>query len=81
MNAIPVTIPSEPTTSEPLTDNAVAARALEWAREWYPAGEYALTGITEAEASVLVEVEGDIRILKYEDLDRWPRCRFCGQPL
>jgi hypothetical protein len=77
MNTNPVTIPSEPTTRAPLSDNPIAARALHWAREWYPAGEYAVTGVTDREASVLVEVDGDIRILRYEDLDRsGPHCQF-----
>jgi hypothetical protein len=78
MPASLATAPSEPTNREQL--NPTAARALEWAREWYPAGEYAVTGVTETEASVLVEVDGDIRILRYEDLDG-PKCEFCGRPL
>jgi hypothetical protein len=82
MNAIPVTIPSEPPTSAPLSDNPIAARALDWAREWYPAGQFAVTGDTDAQAHVLVELDGDIRIVRYEDLDRGgPRCEFCGRPL
>jgi hypothetical protein len=80
MNPIPVTAPSEPTQSEQLNPSAV--RALEWARHWYPTGEFAVTGISEAEATVLVEVDGDIRILRYADLDRGgPRCQFCGRRL
>jgi hypothetical protein len=81
MSAPLATIPSAPTASEPLTNSPVAARALEWAREWYPTGTYALTGVTDCEAQVLVEVDGDIRILRYEDLDRWPRCDWCGRPI
>ena len=80
MPASLATTPSEPTTSEQL--NPTAARALEWAREWYPVGEHAVTGATDAEATVLVVVEGDIRILRYENLDAdMPRCEFCGRPL
>jgi hypothetical protein len=31
---------------------------------------------------VLVEVDGDIRIVHYESLDAdVPRCDFCGRPL
>ena len=82
MNTSQATISNEATTRVPLSDNPVAARALELARDWYPAGQYAVTGITDAEASVLVEVDADIRILRYEDLDRGgPRCEFCGLPL
>jgi hypothetical protein len=82
MNTSQATISNQPTASAPLSDNPTAARALEWAREWYPAGQYAVTGVTDAEASVLVELDGDIRILRYEDLDRGgPRCEFCGRPL
>jgi hypothetical protein len=82
MNGSPVTTSSDPTASAPLSDNPVAARALEWAREWYPAGRHTLTGVTDAEAQVLVELDRDIRILRYEDLDRGgPRCDFCGRPL
>jgi hypothetical protein len=80
MNPIPVTARSESTIVEQLTHAAV--RALEWARQWYPNGEFAVTGISEGEATVLVEVDGDIRILRYEDLDRGgPRCERCGRPL
>jgi hypothetical protein len=82
MNTSQTTISNELTTSAPPSDHSIAARALDWARAWYPAGQYALTGVTDTEASVLVEVDGDIRILRYEDLDRGgPRCEFCGQPL
>jgi hypothetical protein len=72
---------SESTLSEPL-DHPTAARALEWAREWYPSAELAVTGISDAEATVLVEVDGDIRFLRYENLDAdIPRCEICGRPL
>lgn len=80
MSASLATAPSPPTNSEQL--NPTAARALEWARNWYPAGEFALTGVSEAEATVLVEVDGDIRTLRYQNLDAdVPRCDFCGRPL
>lgn len=82
MPASLATTQGEPTHSEPLTDNPVATRALEWARTWYPMGELTLTGVTEAEATVLVEVDGDVRILRYENLDAdVPRCEVCGRPL
>jgi hypothetical protein len=42
MNTSQATISNDPTTSAPLFDNPIAARALEWAREWYPEGEYAV---------------------------------------
>jgi hypothetical protein len=59
-----------------------ASRALEWARRWYPAGEFALTGVSGAEATVLVEIDGDVEIIRYENLDAdVPRCEFCGRPL
>ena len=82
MNTSQATVSNEPTASAPVFDNPIAARALEWAREWYPGSQYAVTGVTNTEASVLVEVDGDIRILRYENLDaHMPRCEFCGAPL
>jgi hypothetical protein len=71
-------------TSDPrveIVTNPIADRALELAREWYPTGVFTLTGVTESEAQVLVELEEDVRIVRYEDLDRVPRCDFCGRPL
>ena len=63
-------------------DSPVAIRALTWAGRWFPTGEFSLTGITDCEATVLVEIDGDIRVLRYEDLDRGgPRCEFCGRLL
>jgi hypothetical protein len=68
----------EPRIGEPL-DSRVAVRALEWAARWYPASELAVTGVTDATASVLVEVEGDIRVVRYENLDAAAsRCEICG---
>jgi hypothetical protein len=65
-----------------MADNPIAARALEWASAWYPTGELAVTGVTDRKAEVLVEVDGDIRILRYENLDaEVPRCDYCGRPL
>jgi hypothetical protein len=70
------------TAAQPVTENRNAARALEWARSWYPTAELAVTGITAASASVLVEVDGDMRIVQYENLDAdVPRCGICGRPL
>jgi hypothetical protein len=73
-----VAAPERPRTDEP---NDAACRALEWAQTCYPTGDFALTGVTEAEATVLVEIDGDIRIVHYTDLDRVPRCDWCGRPL
>ena len=62
-------------------DSPVGARALKWAEEWYPAAQLAVTGVTDAKASVLIEVDGDIRLLHYENLDvDVPRCDICGRP-
>jgi hypothetical protein len=63
-------------------DSPVAARALEWAAAWYPKAHLAVSGVTEATAAVLVEVDGDIRIVHYENLDaKQPRCEICRRPL
>jgi hypothetical protein len=59
-----------------------ASRAREWAARWYPTGEFALVGVTDCRATVLVEIDGDIRIVRYEDLDAGgPRCEACGRLL
>jgi hypothetical protein len=80
MSATLATAPSESTTSEQL--NPTAARALDWAREWYPSARLTLTGVTDARAFVLIEDGADIRIVRYENLDAdVPRCDFCGRPL
>jgi hypothetical protein len=61
---------------------ASAERALSFARDWYPTGLLAVTGATERSASVLVEVDGDIRVVHYENLDTdGPRCDICGRPI
>jgi hypothetical protein len=69
------------TVHETTTENPVGTRALELARGWYPIGIHTLTGVTEWEAQVLVEIDGDVCVVRYEDLDRVPRCDFCGRPL
>jgi hypothetical protein len=74
-------IATETVNNETTSDNPVGNRALELAREWYPRGIHSLTGVTESEAKVLVEIEEDIRVVHYEDLDRLPRCEWCGRPL
>jgi hypothetical protein len=61
--------------------NPVADRALELAARWFPTGLLTLTGVSGSEATVLIELDGDIFIVRYEDLDRVPRCEFCGRPL
>jgi hypothetical protein len=61
-------------TEAPAADHPTAIRAVQWAREWYPGGKFAVTGVTGAEAVVLVEVEGNIHILRYENLDAGCRC-------
>ena len=79
--AVALATASERTSSEPF-DSRVAARALTWAAQWYPEGHLTVTGVTDGTASVLVEVDGDIRIVHYEDLDAdVPRCEICGRPL
>jgi hypothetical protein len=70
------------TAAQRVADHPTAARALEWAGHWYPTAELAVTGITAASASVLVEVDGDIRLVHYENLDaNVPRCEICGRPM
>jgi hypothetical protein len=78
MSASTATIESGPTHTEPLTP--VAVRALHWAAEWYPTGTYAVTGVTDARATVLVEVDDNVHIVHYDDCDRG-RCAICGRPL
>jgi hypothetical protein len=80
MSEVLATAPSQGATSERPNPNAV--RALRWARSWYPTAILAVTGVDEARAQVLVEVDGDIRVVHYENLDAGvPRCDFCGRPL
>jgi hypothetical protein len=70
------------TAAQRVADHPTAARALEWAGQWYPTAGLAVTGVTAASASVLVEVDGDIRLVHYESLDAdVPRCEICGRSL
>jgi hypothetical protein len=62
------------------TESHTAHRALDWARRWDPTAAYALTGVTDGEATVLVEVDGDIRFVRYRDLDSGGFCPYCGAP-
>jgi hypothetical protein len=66
-------------TEHPEVLTPAAERALHWARQWYPGGSYSLAGATEREANVLIEIEGDIRIIRYRHLDG--RCPVCGASL
>jgi hypothetical protein len=76
----PVEAPAQVPTFHQFASKWLAARAVELAREWYPTAITAVTtGCPDAEATVLVEVDGGIGVVHYTDLDRGgPRCEFCG---